>query len=332
MPPWLRDLLAPALEHPIAGPVIRFFDEVVGDYARRHIYIEAAAVSFFSLLSLIPLVVLVGSAAGYAVHLFGGDSNAETELAVAQVVEQLRQLIPYLGNELEGVIRQLVESRATLGLVGIVTLAVAASQVFRAIEVALAKIFVDKESADAGEGFRARNVVLSKLLFGGFILAIMGVFVILRMTYRALLAVVSALSPSLASGLEGALENSPVLSFLISLVVWVGAFSVVIAFFSPRRVRLMATLIGGAVFFVAHLVVSWGYATYLHHFARFTTVYGSFAALIILILWLFFLSTILLLCAETVDFADRRMRRRLARVAAAADEMAEEQKEPSSSE
>lgn len=55
----------------------------------------------------------------------------------------------------------------------------------------------------------------------------------------------------------------------------------------------------GAVFSTAGWIIfSWGYSLYIHNFPSATTVYGSLAAICLIMLWLYFCMMILLLGAE----------------------------------
>jgi uncharacterized BrkB/YihY/UPF0761 family membrane protein len=148
--------------HPVLGEVYEFVDGVFVDYARDHGSMYAGALTFYAILSLIPLTVLFASAFGYLV------ADGDVDAGLAEVVRQLRKVLPYLSSSFAHDLRVVVEHRSKLGVVGFVALLWAASEVFRAVEFATARIFarLDEHDDPDEEKTRVRSVFKTKLLFG----------------------------------------------------------------------------------------------------------------------------------------------------------------------
>src|SRR5690348_14017402 len=94
----------------------------------------AAAISFYALLSLIPVLFLVIAVAGYVIG-----SSQDTYQAVMQWV---REFIPHLSDDFTRNLEWVVQNRGRLSWLGLGSLTIAASLVFQATEFALDRVFV----------------------------------------------------------------------------------------------------------------------------------------------------------------------------------------------
>lgn len=296
--------------HPVLGEVYELVEGTVGDYATGHGLMYAAALAFYAILSLIPLVVLFASAAGYVLHWVGGDSPDEMQRLLADVMGQLRRVIPYLGDGFEEDLRRIIDNRGGLGLFSLVALLFTASQVFRALEYSFAHVFSEL-GGDSVESSREqrrapRNVVLSKLFFGAFVAVFVIAFVALRFVISLLRTIVERLPETLANLLRGPLEPGSWGGGVAECVVIVGGFAIIVKAFTRVRIRARFALLGGAVFYGLWQLARMLYEIYLDSFTNLGALYGSFATLMIVVLWIFYSSTILLLCGHLVKTVQRR--------------------------
>ncbi|HEY1098546.1 MAG TPA: YhjD/YihY/BrkB family envelope integrity protein, partial [Myxococcota bacterium] len=163
--------------HPVLGEIYEVIDGVFVDYGRDHGAMYAGALTFYAILSLIPLTVLFASVFGYLVA--GGDVDA----GLAEVVRQLRKVLPYLQQSFAQDLKLVVEHRSRLGIVGFIALLWAASEVFRGVEFATARIFarIDEHDEPDDKKTRVRSVLLTKLLFGVFATAVVLSVLLVRM-------------------------------------------------------------------------------------------------------------------------------------------------------
>lgn len=138
-------------------------------------------------------------------------------------------------------------------------------------------------------GFLKQNGLTLLFTFGAIVLVILSMSLIV-----AFPAFVDQIG--LPSQLEG----------LISWLRWVILAIIVVSFlclvykFAPTRPRprLRWVLLGSVLATVLWLIASWGFSYYVSNFGSYGEVYGSISAVVVLMLWLFLTSFIILLGAE----------------------------------
>ncbi len=291
--------------HPVFGEVYEFIDGVFIDYGRDHGAIYAGALTFYAILSLIPLTVLSASVFGYLIA--GGDVDA----GLAEVVRQLRKVLPYLQRSFAEDLKVVVEHRSRLGIVGFVALLWAASEVFRGFEFATARIFarIDSHEDPHGRRTRVRSVLKTKLLFG-VVATATALTVLLVRTLGTVLAEVRR-QLHLPGWLDKVLgdplgEASLVSSSLTAVGITVG-FVVLVRVFSPHAVKTRFAFIGGALFYLFFALARKLYDVYIAQLTGLDGMYGSFAALFVLIFWIYYCAVLLLLCCHVVKVVQRRL-------------------------
>lgn len=294
--------------HPVFGEVYEVVDGVFFDYGRDHGAMYAGALAFYAVLSLIPLTVLFASLFGF---FLSSGTPADVDASLVEVIRQLRKIIPYLQPELATDLRVVVEHRNKLGVVGFVALLWAASEVFRGVEFATARIFArldDHEDPDHRKT-AVRSVFKTKLLFGAVATAVVIAFIMLRLVAGFLAIVREKLQ--LPAGLDFILGDPLGEGSLLSLLVTGGGivigFVVLVRVFSPHDVKARFAFFGGLVFYVFFQAAHYGYDLYLARLTDVGAMYGSFATLIVIVLWMYYCATLLLLCCHGVKVAQRRM-------------------------
>lgn len=303
---WER-LLDRVRRHPIAGEVYEVFDGVILDYGRDHGAMYAGALTFYGILSLIPLTVLLASVFGFMLSATGG---GDVEAALEQVVAQIRRVLPYLSPRFVDDLRTIVEYRSRLGVVGFVALLWAASEVFRGVEFASARIFASADAHALPDHTKtaARAAIVTRLLFGAVATAVVLASFILQMIttmWRRFLVMLD-LPPWLASVVADPLREGSPLGFLATAVAIVVGFVVMVRVFSPHRIRTRFALFGGVLFFVFFEAAHAVYDVCLEHITNIGAMYGNFATLIVLILWMYYCAMALLVCFHAVKVAQRR--------------------------
>lgn len=309
---FLKARLDEVRRHRVLGEVYELVEGTLSDLVFGHGLMYAAAVAFYAILSLIPLLVLFASAAGYVLHGLGGDSPAEMERLLHDLIAQLKRVIPYLGDGFEQDLRRIIDNRGGLGAFSVLALGFTASQVFRALEYSLAHVFADVDGSALVEPSRPerrlpRNVVLSKLLFGAFVAAVVVGFLALRFVVSLLRTIVERLPATLGDLLRGPLEPGSWGAAVAEAVIVVGGFAVIVKAFTRQRVRLRFSFLGGVVFYALWQLARQLYELYLEEIADFGALYGSFATVMIVVLWIFYSAIILLLCGQLVKTVQRRV-------------------------
>ncbi len=243
----------------------------------------AAAVSYYTLLTLIPLLVFTISLGVFLLGSFDATYRAAT-LFFQGILEQLS---PAAQDSL----RTFVQRALRFQLPAIVLLAWTSKRAFGALASAIETIF----SARA-RGFARGNLLALGMVF------FTGAALLATIALTAALATVEGLieryAPESAGVFQGlaALLLSWVLRPLITFSFFFYLYRVV-----PRRVvstrhALAGAMLGTGLWELARL----GFTYYARHLARYSGLYGTLEAIIVLALWLELSASIILYCGEVV--------------------------------
>lgn len=249
----------------------------------------AAAIAYYTLFSLFPLTLLLISLGSFVLN-----SAQAQEAALAAVGS-------YLPTALELVqynIQRVLELRGTIGIIGVLGFLWSASGVFGALSrgVNLAWDVAQPRPAWAERALAMGMVLLIASLFS------------LSLFSTAAFELVSRLSTYILGG-----TPAPG-GWLVSLSSRILPYVFTVLFFSflyevlPRTSVAWAEVLPGALMAsLAWEVAKNGFTLYLTGFATYNLVYGSVAAVIVLLLWSYISGVIILLGAEfTVQYARRR--------------------------
>jgi len=250
---------------------------------------NAAAVAYYTLFSVFPLTLLL-----IALGSFFLDPQQAQQAALAAV----GAILPGAVDLVQTNIQQVLESRGTAGLIGIVGFVWAASGVFGGLSRAINQAWDVEHSrpAWAERALAAGMVLLIALLFS------------LSLLSTTAFELVSRLSSVLLSESQvppGSVTN--LLSRLLPYLLTALLFSVLYGVLPHTHVAwaevLPAALMAGFAWEVAKI----GFACYLSTFAVYNLVYGSLGAVIGLLVWSYLSAVIILLGAEfSVQYARRR--------------------------
>ncbi len=244
----------------------------------------AAAISFYALLSLIPVLFLVIAFAGYMIGSSQDTYNA--------VLAWVREFIPHLNEDFTRNLEWVVENRGRLSWLGLGSLVIAAGLVFQATEFALDRVFA------VG---RRRSFIRSRLLSVAVVVG-MGL-VMLFSSYVGVLVHAIKADPDLAPlgrDLVMPLARWLNLQYFTSVALVVGAFTLSLRVFPHAFVSWRDAFTGACIgtFFweVGRRIFLW----YLANLAQFYVVYGSLGALVAVMVWIYMSATIFLFAAECV--------------------------------
>ncbi len=251
----------------------------------------AAAISFYALLSLIPVLFLVIAILGYAIG-----SSEDTFRAV---LHSVREFIPHISEDLVHNLASVVANRRRLSWLGLASLTVAAGLVFNATEFALDRIFAVT---------RRRSFIRSRLLSMAIVVAV-GIVLLFSfyvgVVFHALNADPGqALLVRLARGLRA--------QYLTSVMLVFASFSIALRTFPHAPVGWREAAIGGFVGMALWEVARRFFLWYLANLAQFYVVYGSLGALVAVMVWIYMSATIFLYAAECVVLLRQRRAVRLA--------------------
>lgn len=254
---------------------------------------HAAALAFFTLVSLAPASFLVLGIAGIFV---------EQATARSEIVEQVTtQLGPEAAEVVEGVLRSIAEGeRDPLSdAVGLLALLFGTTAVFAQLQDALNTIF----GVDRPRGRLLPALVRKRLLSFLMVLAVGFLFVASQTATAVLSFLHGTLGPlpELPSSFGLAVSTTDVVSFVVLTVF----FGLVYWILPDAELDLRDAVAGALVTSALFSVGRWIIELYLSRSDRAST-YGAAGSLVIFLLWIYFSSLIFLFGAEmTREYAVR---------------------------
>jgi membrane protein len=272
-------------------PVLR---SAVSDWFHHRSARLGAALAYYSVFSLGPLLLIVTSVAG----LFYGEDAVRGALSA-----QFRNLLGPSGSEaVEAMLKGASsESSGTLtAIFGIALLIVAALGVVVQLKDALNTIWETKEPESASIAWYARTygIALGAILALGFLLAVS--------------LVVSAGLAAFSDWIGGSVEQSmlwSIINTLVSLAVLSALFALLFKFFPDTAVEWRhvwpGALATAVLFEIGKLGIAWYVGT-----QGLESTYGAAASIVILLIWVYYSAQIVLFGAElTHAFATRSMQK-----------------------
>ncbi len=239
----------------------------------------AASVSWFALLSALPLILVGGAIASFFV---------EPAWAAEQLSNMLGDFVPQGDGAMESKIQEAVAARNRVGIIAFAGLLWTGTRVFDTLIRAMNIAF----DTDDSYGF------FKRLLVEAVMLLTIGVFFII-----ALMS--GFLTQKLWEGVQF-LPGQEGLAF--TLVTWfVRAVMLIVTFFLiyrfvPRgNTHGPSALIGAVVAAGAFLIANPVFQYYVQRFGNFNAIYGSLAVLVIIMIWIYITSMITLIGGEVAS-------------------------------
>lgn len=256
--------------------IVSLLKETVANFARHKGPWLAAAIAYFTMLAIAPLIIVVVEIAG----AFLGQHQA--------ILDQLYQyLAQSAGQSAEIGVRSIVTStfnRHDAGMLAQIIswsiFVLAAIGLFTALQSALNTVWdVDNKTQPLVEAIRSRAVALVVVLFIALLLMVLlGIDAILN---------TSSVFPA----------ASKIAQFLVSFIVTAAAFTVLFAFLPETRVEWRSVWLGAIItallFVVGQFILGW----YLGR-AALSSAYGAFGGLVAFLIWVNYSAQIVLLGAE----------------------------------
>jgi membrane protein len=251
---------------------VRFAYNVAQTMGRDYVGIMAAGVSYYTFLSLFPLVIGLISILGF---LLPSESIYEI------IFTFLEQNIPTSTEVLETNIRRIVELRGPLGLISIAGLFFAGTAVFSAVSVTVNRAW----------GLFPRSFFIRKPQEIAMILSI-GLIIILLLGLSTGLSLLGNLDLPAFGIFEAILPRA--LSFVLITAIFLLLYKFTPS--APVRWRdIWRGALLGAIMFQAAL---FGFAFFIQNFSSYSLIYGSLTSIVVILIWIYISSFILILCAE----------------------------------
>ena len=251
---------------------------------------QAAAIALYGILSAIPLFILTLIAAG---SFFS--SNAHIQ---ADIIGAVQGFQPYFSETLLQQLGQIEGKSKVLGWIGLLGLIWLSAAIFNAIESALNIIFRSRHK---------RNYFVSKLMAVAMIPAawIIGGLSVL-ITYLAALLAKEPLAS--ADGILFSLTTPAHigLRYIIPYLMVVILVTFVYRRIPTVKIRPSVALAGSAIFAFLVEIAKQLFTWYLATYTRYHVIFGSLETIVILVIWVFYVSLIFLFCAEIMSSFERR--------------------------
>jgi membrane protein len=252
-----------------------------------------AALAYYSVFSIAPILMV---AVGIAGVLFG------REAAEGLLIDRLTEV---LGPTVAEAIVKTLSFAHTTGsgwratVVGTVILIVAAISVFLELQTALNKIW--QVAPKPGRGLWG---VIHDRLLSFLMVLVIGLLLILALVANTTLSALSAYLPD--SEWTGGHVVWEVYRWTISLLLLTLLFALVYKLLPDAKISWQCVWVGAAVTAVLFALGNFLISLYLAH-SNVATVYGAAGSLVVILLWVYYASQILLFGAEfTKVYADRR--------------------------
>lgn len=254
---------------------------------------QSAALAFYTLFSMAPVLVVAVAIAG---AVFG-------EAATRAEIE--RQVATLAGEQAAATVRQVLDGaaeprlRGWAGVVGVVTLLLGATAVFGQLQEALNAVW----EVEPRPGRALRGFLRKRLLSFGVVLAI-GFLLLVSLVLSAALSAAGAYLQGLLTVPPALLET---LNFALFLVLIALLFALIFRLLPDAVITWRDVAVGAAVTALVFSVGKLLIGLYLGRSAV-VSVYGVAGSLVLLLLWVYYSSMIVLLGAGFTRVWSRRYR------------------------
>ena len=241
----------------------------------------ASGIAFNCILTMIPLLLLGASALGVFLN--------SSELGVRQLNEILDAVFPpqpfaiSIKQSILTVVFDIIRYRTSLGLFGILILIWTATSLFDALRSALHKIYRLPKT---------RSLISSILHEVGFVLLVFILFIASNFAiwFVSLLEQVALSSPAFAAlNLKGLGQSLPtaIVTLLTALMFYI-VYRHIPDTKPPKVAGIISTITTTGLWVMSGKI----FAVYLSHFSAIGKIYGPYAFILVLLIWIYYSSLI----------------------------------------
>ncbi len=259
-----------------------YLKETGSDFWDDNALSRGAAISFYTVLSLGPVLVLCIAVAGF---VFGEDA------ARGAIVEQLRGL---MGKDSAELIQSMIASAGKHNggfwptIIGVLTLLITATSVFGELQAALNYIWkAEPQAASVGTLLKARAAGLGLVASLAFLLLVS--------------LVVGAVLQAVSSYVIGVLPEAKTMfvlaNVLVTFVIISALFAAIYKILPDRQLTWRDVTVGAIVTAILFTIGKSAIAYYIGAFSV-ANSYGAAGTLIVVMLWIYYSCEIFLLGAE----------------------------------
>jgi len=270
--------------------ILDFLREVAREWRDDDALIQGAALAYYALFAMAPLLVLIIAVAGLVL----GRTAAQGRL-----VEQMQDLMgPQGAHMVEGMIEHVSSPAsgiaATLG--SLATILLGASGVVGQLRTSLNRIWGVRATQGGVRGMMRQRLAALGLIVG------IGVLMLVSVT---LSAVLSAVREVLATHVPLLSRLLPAANFALSFLLATALFGMIYRVLPDVDLGWGDVILGAAVTALLFTIGKSLVGLYLGR-AGVTSVYGAAGTLVFVLLWVYYSAQILLLGAEFTEVYSRR--------------------------
>lgn len=256
----------------------------------------SAAMSFYGMLSLAPLLLLLVGVMGWWMDR----SYLETSL--------IGQVQGVMGPRVAEVVRQALDSAQApdegrlASLLGFVVLVSGATGVFVELQAALERLWLAGHPAPERDAWwRMASLRLRGL---AYVMAL-GFLLLTSLALSTLVKIFATwLSAQLAMASLGPILEvlNEVVAFVVAVALFVGLMRIGVGAKPPMRCIVMGAVIGATLFTLGKQLLAWYLST-----AAIVSAYGAAGSMVVLLMWIYFSAAVLLFaasCARALEESD----------------------------
>lgn len=265
--------------------------ETLSDFSDDNATRLAAALAYYSVLSLAPLIVLAVAIAGFAL---------DEEAARGEIARELASVVgPQSANAIQSIVEnaRMPEAGIISSIIGIIVLLFGASGVFGELQSSLNTIW--EVAPKPGRGLKG---LIKDRLFS--FAMVMGVAFLLLVSL-VLSAALTGIAHFLESKLPGGEAVWQVLNVAISLGVISSLFALMFKTVPDAKVTWHDAWVGGFATALLFTLGKFLVGLYLGR-SSVSSSYGAAGSLVLLVIWVYYSAAILLLGAEFTQVYARR--------------------------
>ncbi len=236
----------------------------------------AAAVAFYGLLAVFPLLLAGASVAAFV---------ADPQWVVERATSLPGEFAPGGEGRIEEIVQQAIAGRGPAGIFSLGALLWTGTRVFGSLTQALNVVYEARE----GYGF------VKRLLIELVMLLTLGVVLLFALVSGLLVDLLWRITDLLPAGQAFVVTVSRSVVRALALLV---AFFLILHFVPRRRIELRATAFGAGVATLLFLAARPLFLFYVERFGNYNWIYGPLALAILLLLWIWLAALIVLFGGE----------------------------------
>jgi membrane protein len=241
----------------------------------------AAAISFYAILSVIPLFLLFISVSGFVM-----DSSTR---AFDAVTDLLLKAFPASTSAVFKIISDLIQRKTVFGLIGLAGLTWAASRIFSAVENSMNIVWkVEKGRAYWHSKFISLLLVPIAVLIMFSSLAFTAFYTVAK----------NFEIPLIGFKMSEAAFVSKLFAVVLPMALGLLLFFLIYKIIPHRKVTTKAALLGAIYASGFWELAKFLFDVYIRNYANFQKIYGSFGTIVVMFFWIYYSSFILLIGAE----------------------------------